>query len=201
MSAHAQVAVTAEKSSLTGRLFLWLSGLACFGLLGYTLLSIGYQIVVPPAASRLTLVQDIPLPSGLGPGNPRNPLAPGIEPMFDGFDFQAYDAPTHHLFIAHTGPSPDLLDQAHIPYDPHYLGHVIVFDTEQDKIVARLPLTQIAGIIDAPDLHKIYAAGVDPGNDQDSIFDVDTRTLRFRISHLTENESPDAITYDPVDHH
>lgn len=190
----------AEKSSLGRRIFLWTSGLVCFGLLGYMLLMIVHQIVVPPPASRLLLVQDIPLPSGLGPGDPRNPLAPGIEVMFDGFDFQAYDAATHRLFIAHTGPSPDLLDQAHISFDPHYDGQILVFNTQQDKLIARLPITQVAGIIDAPDLHKIFAAGVDPDdNGLDSVFDIDTDSLQFHVIHLTMNESPDALTYDSID--
>lgn len=198
-SAQAQSAP--EKSSLVRRVFLWLSGLICFGFLAYSLFSIAYQIVVPPAASRLTLVQDIPLPGGLGPGDPRNPLAPGVEAMFDTFDFQAYDAATHRLFIAHTGPNPDLLNQAHIEFDPHYDGHIVVFDTQQDKVIARLPITQVSGIVDVPDLHKIYAAGVDADdNGLDSVFDIDTNTLQFRVIHLTANESPDAITYDPDNH-
>ena len=134
--------------------------------------------------------------------NARNPLAPGIEEEFDGFDFQTYDAATHRLFIAHTGPGPDLLAQAKIKFDPKNDGNVIVFDTQLNKVIARLPLTQVAGVIDAPDLHKIYAAGVDANdpNGVDSVFAIDTNTLQFHVIHLTANESPDALTYDSVDH-
>lgn len=196
------VLASPQKSAQARRIFTWMSGLVSFGLLGYLLLMIGYQILVlPPAASRLNPIQDIPLPSGLGPGDTNNPLAPGVEVMFDGFDFQAYDAATHRLFIAHTGPSPDLLAQAHIPFDPHYDGQVLVFDTLRDTLIARIPLPQVAGIIDAPDLHKIFAGGVDPNADGvDTVFDIDTNTLRFHAIHLTANESPDALTYDSLDH-
>ncbi|MEO7021634.1 MAG: hypothetical protein ABI234_15890 [Ktedonobacteraceae bacterium] len=198
MSAQAQT--VPQKSGRGGRLFLWISGIVSFSLLGYFFLQITYQIIVPPAASRLILVQDVPLPDGLFP-NVKNPLAPGVEEMFDGFDFQTYDATSHRLFIAHTGPGPDLLAQAKIKFDPKNDGNIVVFDTQLNKVIARLPITQVAGIIDAPDLHKIYAAGVDSDdNGLDSIFDIDTDTLQFHVIHLTLNESPDAITYDSVDH-
>ena len=121
----AQAQTMPQKSGLGGRIFLWLSGILSFSLLGYFFLQIAIQIVVPPPASRLILIQDIPLPDGLFP-NARNPLAPGIEEMFDGFDFQTYDAATHRLFIAHTGPGPDLLAQAKIKFDPKNDGNVIV---------------------------------------------------------------------------
>ena len=197
----AQAQTMPQKSGLGGRIFLWLSGILSFSLLGYFFLQIAIQIVVPPPASRLILIQDIPLPDGLFP-NARNPLAPGIEEMFDGFDFQTYDAATHRLFIAHTGPGPDLLAQAKIKFDPKNDGNVIVFDTQLNKVIARLPLTQVAGVIDAPDLHKIYAAGVDANdpNGVDSVFAIDTNTLQFHVIHLTANESPDALTYDSVNH-
>lgn len=196
----AQTQTTAQKSEVGGRIFLWISGIVSFSLLGYFFLQVAHQIVVPPPASRLVLIQDIPLPDGLFP-NAKNPLAPGVEEMFDGFDFQTYDAASHRLFIAHTGPGPDLLAQANIKFDPKNDGNVVVFDTQLSKVIARLPLTQVAGVIDAPDLHKIFAAGVDPdANGVDSIFDIDTNTLQFHVIHLTLNESPDALTYDSVDH-
>jgi hypothetical protein len=190
-----------EKSGPARRIFTWIAGILCFGLLLSMVFIIAHQMAFPPPASRLVLVQDVPLPSGLGPGNPKNPLAPGIEAQFDAFDFQAYDAATHRLFIAHTGPGPDLLKQAHIPFDPHYDGQMLVFDTRQDKLIARIPLTQVSGVVDAPDLHKIFAAGVDPNADGiDTIFAIDTTTLQFHAIHMMHNESPDAMTYDSVEH-
>ena len=48
-----------------GRALTVIAGIVCFGLLGYLLLQIVTQFVVPPPARRLILVQDVPLPSGL----------------------------------------------------------------------------------------------------------------------------------------
>src|SRR6266496_3924314 len=143
-----------------GRIFFVLLGIASFGVLAYLLVQVAYQFVVPPPAHRLLFVQDIPLPSGLGPTSKgqKDPLAPGVALDFDGFDFQAYDPPTHRLFVAHTGPNPDLMTLAHTKFDPQYDGHIIVFDTQQDKIIARINIPQVAGIVIASDLRKAYAA-------------------------------------------
>ncbi|HEU5227541.1 MAG TPA: hypothetical protein VFU49_06980 [Ktedonobacteraceae bacterium] len=184
--------------SIVSRVFTWLVGLASFGLLAYMLAHVFYQIAVPPPAHRILFVQDIPLPSGLGATSPgqKDPLAPGIQQDFDKFDFQAYDPPTHRLFIAHSGPSPDLLALAHTKFDPKYDGHIIVFDTQKDAIIARINIPQVAGIVDATDLRKIYAADA-----QDNVVDViDVNTLKFSPIQLDDNESPDAISYDSVDH-
>jgi hypothetical protein len=181
-----------------GRLFTWVIGIVSFGLLIYLLVQVTYQIVVPPPAHRLLFVQDIPLPSGLGATSPgqKDPLAPGAQNDFDAFDFQAYDPPTHRLFIAHTGPNPDLMTLAHTKFDPRFDGHIIVFDTQQDKIIARINIPQVAGIVIASDLRKAYAADA-----QDNIvYDINISTLQATPIQLDDNESPDAISYDPVDH-
>ncbi|HZO76188.1 MAG TPA: hypothetical protein VFB60_28585 [Ktedonobacteraceae bacterium] len=190
-------------SSKTGGLritsiFTWLMGLVSFGLLAFMLAHVFYQIAVPPPAQRVLFVQDIPLPSGLGATSPgqADPLAPGPQQDFDAFDFQAYDPPTHRLFIAHTGPSPDLLTLAHTKFDPKYDGHIIVFDTQQARVIARIDIPQVSGMVNAFDLHKIYAADA-----QDNIVDaIDVNTLKFTPIQLDDNESPDAMSYDPVDH-
>jgi len=92
------------------------------------------------------VVQDVPLPSGLA-SNPQQAtsLTPGAEVQngfdllqIDNFDFQAYDAATHRLFIAHTGPNPDDMTLKHISFDPKYDGNVVVFDTLQDKVIGRI---------------------------------------------------------------
>src|SRR6266568_4320388 len=187
-----------SKSSGVGRVFILLLGIASFGILAYLLVEVAYQFVVPPPAHRLLFVQDIPLPSGLGPTSrgQKNPLAPGVALDFDGFDFQAYDPPTHRLFVAHTGPNPDLMTLAHTKFDPQYDGHIIVFDTQQDKIIARVNIPQVAGIVIAPDLRKAYAADA-----QDNIvYAIDVNTFKTTPIQLDDNESPDAISYDPVDH-
>jgi hypothetical protein len=187
-----------SKGSGAGRIFTWLIGIASFGLLAYLLAQVAYQIAVPPPAHRLLFIQDIPLPSGLGATSPgqANPLAPGVEQQFDAFDFQAYDAGSHRLFIAHTGPNPDLLTLAHMKFDPKYDGHIIVFDTQLDRVINRIDIPQVAGIVDAPDLDRVYAADA-----QDNIIDaIDVHTLKYTPIQLDDNESPDAIAYDPDDH-
>src|SRR5260221_4120743 len=83
----AQLSSTSTRSQgfRVSRIFVWLIGIASFGILGYLLVQITYQIVVPPPAHRLLFVQDIPLPSGLGATSPgtKNPLGPGVQQDFD----------------------------------------------------------------------------------------------------------------------
>jgi DNA-binding beta-propeller fold protein YncE len=219
MAAQAQVSSPPRRFG-AGKLFTWIIGIACFGLLGYMLIAITHQIVVPPPAARLVLVQDIPLPSGLGatsgPGQ-TNPLAPGVEEQFDGFDFQAYDAATHQLFIAHTGPNPDDLALEHVTFDPNFDGNVMVYNTQQEKttgivdipksgganvqeveptsggIVARIDIPQVAGLVDVPDLGKVFAAD----NADNIIYDINVHTLKATPIALPDNEGPDSIAYDP----
>src|SRR6185312_5922139 len=183
-------------ASLKGRIFTWLTGIVSFALLAYMMLSIAHQMAVPPPAQRLIIVQDIPLPGALAPANNQD-LTPGTETIFDGFDFQAYDATTHRLFINHTGPAPDDLTLDHISFDPKSDGHVVVFDTLQDKVIARVPVPQGSGIIEAPDLRKMFVAD----SEDNIIFDINVDTLKIQGQiQLPDNESPDAIGYDPVDH-
>jgi DNA-binding beta-propeller fold protein YncE len=196
----AELAATSSRSRglRAGRIFTWLIAIASFGILAYLLVQVAYQIVVPSPAHRLLFVQDIPLPSGLGATSPgqKNPLAPGVAQDFDHFDFQAYDPPTHRLFIAHSGPNPDLLTLAHTKFDPRFDGHIIVFDTHQDKVIARINIPQVAGIVDALDLRKIYAADAE----NNIVYAIDVNGLQTTPIQLDDNESPDAISYDPVDH-
>lgn len=189
-----------------GRIFFVLMGIASFGALAYLLVQVAYQFVVPPPAHRILFVQDIPLPSGFCATGPCtvHPLAPGVQQDFDGFDFQAYDPPTHKLFIAHTGPAPDLLELAHPAFAPKFDpavdlkfdGHIIVFDTEQDKLIARINIPQVAGMVDALDLRKVYAADAE----ESIVYSIDVNTLKATPIQLDDNESPDAMSYDPVDH-
>src|SRR5437764_2785964 len=139
-------APSAPRSSLGGKAFAWITGLVCFGFLGFMLVSIVHQIVVPPPAHRLVLIQDIPLPSALGATSTgqTNPLAAGVAQDFDHFDFQAYDAATQQLFIAHTGPNPDRLALAHTKFDPKFDGHIIVFNTHLERITSRIDIPQVA---------------------------------------------------------
>ncbi|HKT37270.1 MAG TPA: hypothetical protein VJR48_02800 [Ktedonobacterales bacterium] len=182
-----------------GRIFTWISGIVSFSLVLYLFGAVVHQFVFPPPAQRLIIVQDVRLPNGLGKNaQDAASLAPGIEDtLTDGFDFQTYDAATHRLFIAHTGPDPDIMKQQHIPFDPQYDGNVTVFDTAQDKVVARIPAPQVAGVIDAPDLGKVFAADAE----DNIIFDINVNTMQIQGQiQLPDNEGPDAVAYDPDDH-
>src|SRR5713101_3584206 len=193
-----------------GRVFTVIAGIVCFGLLGYLLLQIVTQFVVPPPARRLILVQDVPLPSGLPtpaqeklliPNAAQQTLLnPGVTVDFDGFDFQALDEATHRLFLAHTGPSPDLLAldknvDFNATRDGPFEGNIIVFDTQQQKIIARINIPQVSGVVDAPDLGKVFAAS---DTAQGIVYDIDVHTLKATPIVLNPLESPDALTYDPV---
>lgn len=199
----------ARKKFGAGRIFTLFIGLVCFSLLGYLLIQIIHQFVVPPPARRLILVQDIPLPSGLpspaeekllATGNDPNVLAPGVAQDFDGFDFQTYDPNLHLLFVDHTGPNPDLLLQEHADFVPArdgpYDGHIIVFNTLLNKLVGRINVPQVAGMLYVPELDKVFAADA-----QDNyIADINPHTLKVTATiQLQDNESPDAMVYDPVD--
>ena len=54
-----------SKSSGFSRIFVWIMGILSFGLLVF-LVAVVHQFVAPSPAPKLLLVQDIPLPSGLG---------------------------------------------------------------------------------------------------------------------------------------
>ena len=79
MAAHAQATSPSKRSGL-GRVFTLMTGIICFGLLGYLLVQIVYQFVVPPPAHRLILVQDIPLPSAIPSPAEETLLASGDDP-------------------------------------------------------------------------------------------------------------------------
>src|SRR5579859_1271326 len=202
-----------------GRVFMILVGIACFSLLGYLLLQIVTQFVVPPPARRLTLVEDVPLPSGLPtPAQEKllipnaaqqTLLGPGVAVDFDGFDFQALDLPTHRLFLAHTGPSPDLLAldknvDFNLTRDAPFDGNLMVFDTQQQKIIARINIPQIAGVVDAPDLGKVFVASdaATANADQSVMYAIDVHTLQAtpisfaRFNPRADLDSPDALSYD-----
>jgi len=184
-----------QKPGAGGRILTGISGLISLGLLGYLILAVAHQMLVAPPTQRLVIVQDIPLPGGLGSGG-SHPLAPGVQLQFDGFDFQAYDVATHRLFIAHTGPNPDDMHLNHIPFDARYDGNMVVFDTLQDRVIARLATPQVTGVVDATDLHKIFAADAE----DNIIYDINVNTMQIEGQiQLPDNASPDAIGYDAVD--
>ena len=149
------------------------------------------------------------MPSGLpGPaeekilasGTDPKALAPGVAQDFDKFDFQAYDPALHLLFVAHTGPTPDSLIAEHADFvttrDGPFDGHIIVFNTQSNELVGRVPVPQVAGMLYVPQLDKVFAADA-----QDNVIaDINPHTLKVTSSiQLQDNESPDAMIYDPVE--
>jgi hypothetical protein len=186
-----------SKGSGVGRVFVWIMGIVSFCFLAYLLAQVVHQFVVPPPAHRLVLIQDVPLPSGLGPASPghTNPLDPGIQQTYDHFDFQAYDVATHQLFVAHSGPAPQniALEKPPVQFDMKFDGHIIVFNTQKQLVTARINIPQVTGVVDVPDLGKVFAADTEGS----VIYDIDVHTLKFTPIALPDNEAPDAMSYDP----
>ena len=185
------------------KIILWVVAVVCLGGLVFSLIvSMGIQFTSAKLPPLLVLEKDIPLP-GAFPDNYRtsqHPFAPGLAVLFDHFDFQALDPQTHLLFIAHSGPAPDREQQVNPNFNPDTDaktdGNIVVFDTKQYKVVGLLNIPQVAGIVVAPDLQKVYAADA---NDN-LIFAIDERTLKYTPIKLQDNDSPDGVAYDEVDH-
>ena len=195
--------VTYSPGLAIGKRLIWLVAILCLGGLVISLIvRMGIQFTTPTLPHHLLFEQDIPLP-GAFPDRyrtPQNPFAPGLAVPFDHFDFQALDPQAHLLFIAHSGPSPDREQQINPHFNPDTDaktdGNIVVFDTRQYKVVGLLNIPQVAGIVIAPDLQKVYAADA---NDN-TIFDIDERTLNATPIQLQDNDSPDGLVYDQVDH-
>ena len=187
----------------------WGIGILSFGLLVAITSQLVMQFFAAPTPHRIEFVRDIPLP-GVFPAKfvpfaksdaqNNDPLAPGVAIRFDHFDFQTIDPQTHLLFIAHTGPAPDKEQLINPTFnatrDEPQDGHVVVFDTLQNKVVGRIDIPQITGIKAVPELGLVYAAD---GTDN-VVYLIDEHTLKATPIPFRDNESPDAVEYDPVDH-
>ena len=213
--------ITTPRSQVAhvGRLFSWSSGIICTGFLFLVMGLITHQVIAPPPAPRIILLRNIPLPEGLKAMGAPDTLTPATSQFFDHFDFQSIDFNTHLLFIAHSGPVPD--DQAlydhnfHLdnPADIARDGNILVFDLRTQQIVGRLPIPQVAGLVVASDLHKVFAADAqenkicsfdEPANPLQGAALLDFFRQRAHASiqcaQLDDFEGPDAVAYDPVDH-
>ena len=188
---------TTTKSRLTMGI-----GVLCTACFIFLLLQMTVQFLNPPISARLLMRRDIALPSAFPDAQrtSQHPFAPGLATLFDHFDFQAIDSQTHLLFIAHSGPNPDREKLINPHFDPSTDakndGNVIVFNTQQQKIVALLNIPQVAGVIVAPDLHKVFVADA---NDN-IIYDIDETTFKTKQIPLQDNDSPDDLWYDQEDH-
>src|SRR5215472_2145870 len=160
------------------------------------------QFATPPRPHRLVFEEDVPLPGALPDSyrTAQDPLAPGVAVLFDHFDFQALDVQKHLLFIAHTGPSPDREQQVNPHFDPardtRADGNIIVFDTVSKKVVGLVDIPQVAGIVIASDLQKVYAAD----SNDNTIYSINELTLQATPILLQHNDGPDALEYDKTDH-
>ena len=183
-------------------ILMWAMGILSLSLILYLSLRLVVQFYTPPPLHRLQLEKDIPLPGALPDANVGNQLSllPGRSVRFDHFDFQTLDPETHLLFIAHTGPNPDkevLVDPKFNPEtDSKTDGNVIVFATRQQKVIKVLPIPQIAGIVAAPDLGRVYAGDSNDG----IIYAIDEHTFQTTAIKLDLHDSPDGMDYDAIDH-
>jgi hypothetical protein len=184
------------------RLFLAVIWAISIALPALLIVRVGMQFFTPPPADRLLMVRDIPLPDAF-PDPARtaqNPFAPGVARLFDHFDFQVVDPQTHLLFIAHTGPNPDREHQVNPHFDPDTGakndGNIIVFDTQQQKIVNLLPIPQVTGLTLDTDRHHVFAAD----SNDNIIYDINEKTMRISPITLQENDSPNGLAYDQIDH-
>jgi len=196
------MASSPPKRSGVGRIFWWFFVLGSFALLLFLLGSEVMRFSTPAQLHHLQLVQDIPLPDALPDPHRtnQNPFAPGQAQRFDHFDFQSLDPNTHLLFIVHTGPNPD--KEAAILHNPNFDagtdGNIIVFNTKLNKVVGLISVPQAAGVMIAPDLHKVFI-----GDAADSIIYIVNEQSPFNTIakiQLDPNDGPDALEYDQVDH-
>ncbi len=201
MAQHS-MASSPPKRSGVGRVVWWFFALGSFALLLFLLASEVVRFSTPAQLHRLQIVQDIPLPDALPDPNrtSQNPFAPGQAQRFDHFDFQSLDPITHLLFIVHTGPNPD--KEAAILHNPNFDagtdGNIVVFNTQLNKVVGLINVPQAAGVMIAPDLHKVFI-----GDAAESIIYIVSEQSPFNTIakiQLDPNDGPDALEYDQIDH-
>jgi len=201
MAQHS-MASSPPKRSGVGRIFWWFFALGSFALLLFLLASEVMRFSTPAQLHRLQIVQDIPLPDALPDPNrtSQNPFASGQAQRFDHFDFQSLDPNTHLLFIVHTGPNPD--KEAAILHNPNFDegtdGNIVVFNTQLNKVVGLINVPQAAGVMIAPDLHKLFI-----GDAAESIIYIVSEQSPFNTIakiQLDPNDGPDALEYDQIDH-
>lgn len=94
-------------------------------------------------------------------------------------DYQSLDPQTGLLFIAHLGAS-----------------SVIVFDTNQNKVVANIAgVASVHGVLAVPELGLVYASAT--GDKQVDV--IDEKTFKV-IAKIPAGNYPDGLAYDPPDH-
>ena len=94
-------------------------------------------------------------------------------------DYASFDTGRHLLFIAHLGDSA-----------------VIVFDTQAQRIVARVPgISQVHGVLAIPQLGRVYASAT--GTDE--VVAIDESSLKI-VARTAGGIYPDGMAYAPAAH-
>ncbi len=209
MAQHS-MASSPPKRSGVGRIFWWFFALGSFALLLFLLASEVMRFSTPAQLHRLQIVQDIPLPDALPDPNrtSQNPFASGQAQRFDHFDFQSLDPNTHLLFIVHTGPNPD--KEAAILHNGKSAdeiaqtdGNIVVFNTQLNKVVGLINVPQAAGVMIAPDLHKVFIGDAGDGIIYIVRIDAITNKLIIKIPfglHPPFGDDIGHVQFDPVTH-
>lgn len=201
-----------------GTIIAALVGSVSAGLVLLILSQFLFQVFHPRLTSPFIFVKDVPLPSSLPTRfivgardvpQQETPLTPGVSVPFDGFDFQALDPVTKLLFFAHPGPGTDVYAQFNPTFDAdkdsQVDGYVGVIDTTRNVLVGRIDVPQVAGIVVAPDLGRVFMADANDGiiySVNESLLKTtsDVQEKQATAIPLGTNDGPDAIEYDPDDH-
>jgi YVTN family beta-propeller protein len=93
------------------------------------------------------------------------------------FDYQSLDRSSGHLYIAHLGA-----------------GHVLVFDTKTQKIIADIAnLPGVHGVLAIPDLHQVYASATS----SNQVARIDPQTFKV-TAMIPTGKYPDGLAYSPI---
>ncbi len=186
------------------RFVWWIMWAFSIAILLFLIISLVIRITTPIQVFHLRVIQDIAVPDAIGQvanGQATSTIVPGLAERLDHFDFQALDPRTHLLFIAHSGPAPDKLSAIlGKPVDAGTDGNILVVDTnaKPPTIIKVIGVPQVTGIEVAPDIGWVYASDA---NDSE-IWPINEHTFQTAPPiHLNDAlDSPDAMTYDALDH-
>src|SRR5579884_333905 len=195
-----------EKSSGSNwkRVVAWLLVVLDLFIIGGVVF-VWFKGIVPGTAGvpSLQLVQDVTLPGVAVAPQGHAPIA---AVPFDRFDFQALDPQSGLLFITHPGPSANKIPLAkkQLPVGTQLKSNLIVFDTKKQAPVTTIAIPNVHGVAVVPGSGYVYAGDAT----DDLVYVIDSHTLRIitkialdtRLCTALPCETPDAFTYDQVDH-
>lgn len=95
------------------------------------------------------------------------------------FDYQSLDPTTGRLYISHMGA-----------------GDIVVFDTNQNKVVANVPgFPVVTGVLVVPSLKLLYASVT--ANHEIAVMDTDKLAV---VKRIKDGKFPDGIAFSPETH-